>query len=100
MTLDARPARFDNEGTDGLAPSYRYCNVTEYPSLGRVVYTAWLYEPAAEPFPWASICETRVLDGATNYRLRTIPYDPTRVTVGGMAEAHEAACAAVEREAR
>ncbi len=70
-----------------------YWQRTHYPDLGLYVHTAW----------WTThrdgerACSV-VSEGIGNEKPRRYEkdYDPARITVGGLAEAHEAVCARVE----
>ena len=70
---------------------------TFYPSLGLCVVTLWFGGTALI----RACASTVVSDTRTGRILRPgidgKEYDPTRITVGGLAEAHEAVCARVER---
>ncbi len=70
---------------------------TLYPSCGLCIVTLWFGANALMP----ACASTVVSDTRTDRILRPgiygKEYDPTRVTVGGLAEAHEAVCARVER---
>jgi len=74
-----------------------FCLETLYPSLGLCVVTLWFGTNALIP----ACASTVVSDTRTGRILRPgiygKEYDPTRVSVGGLAEAHENVCARVER---
>jgi len=94
-THSARPERVNSvtevDGTEGM----RFYTSAYYPARGLRVTTMWWRGYGYHP------------DGATTEikeELTGLPgtiyrkdYDPTRVTVGGLAEAHEAVCARVEQ---
>jgi len=65
---------------------------TDYPELECLVITAWVLDSATSPTPYSA---THVYEAGEH--TTHLYYDPARVTVGGLAEAHEAVCARVER---
>ncbi len=96
MTTATRPARIDRDHTmlpDGGGEGVALWLETYYPSMSRVVRTFSYDETDAR----TTIMDASRPDWAGGILRWVRDYDPTRVTVGGLAEAHEAVCARVER---
>jgi len=88
-TYSAGP-RVDWPGKEMPVPWDQYFQITRYPEIGLYIHTGHNRDGTVT----TTITEYFTgLDGPL-YRK---DYDPTRVTVGGLAEAHEAVCARVEK---
>jgi len=87
--------RVDTEIEVGEDEDWRFWYRTHYPDIDLYVVTSWWGR--WEHFP--SGAATAVTEGLTGLpgTIYQKDYDPVRVTVGGLAEAHEAVCARVER---
>ncbi len=65
---------------------------TDYPQLRCLVITAWILDSATYNTPYSATHIYKVGES-----IKCLHYDHTHVTFGGLAEAHEAVCARVER---
>jgi len=96
MTTTTRSvgARVDSPIDTGFFAWRPYWQRTHYPEIGIYVHTAWWKRDYDGEHAVTAITESLTdLPGAL-YRKE---YDSARVTVGGLAETHEAVCARVER---
>jgi len=83
------PVEFDR------TPQRAYFQRTFYPHAELWIHTTWWNE-RWHTGPSASTVITETLTGLPGALYRK-DYDPAHVTIGGLAEAHEAVCARVER---
>jgi len=84
---------YEDTGTNGPT---RYWHTTYYPDIDKAIVTAWWADSADDPIR-DPLVYTSVHGSSIGQRpLCRIAYDPTCITVGGLAEAHEAICAKVE----
>jgi len=89
-----RPPRIDRDDREMIAPNgATYWRLTTYKSLELEVMTLWRAR-TMPPCAYSVVEESWSLIANALYRK---DYDPMRVTRGGLAEAHEAVCARVER---
>lgn len=97
--------KLDREAKEQEEGAVYYWIETEYPTLDRRVCTMWTQgSPDGLDFcdgylGFDQCCGTIIYGEAAgdDDAVWDGQYDPTRVTVGGLAEAHEAVCARVER---
>ncbi len=90
----ARPPRTHEDKRQD--PGDRYWVLSRYSTLDRTVETVWWHDEERPEFTFGRYAATLVYSGTRPRTLWRRRYDITRVTVGGLDEAHHAVCAAVE----